>query len=123
MHHEITATLGRHCGLNADWSTRAWQLNAPADLWLLDDEDGAAVLVRRIRHADGSATAEDIATCPLADWRSLLPLAELNARLITSGFCALDAEDTALFLSTAPADAEQRAAMLDDVEARVLWTR
>jgi len=47
-------------------------------------------------------------------------LENINARLLAAGYTPLDPEDSALFESTNPADAEQREAMLEDLEGRVL---
>ena len=47
-------------------------------------------------------------------------LENINARLLAAGYSPLDADDAALYQSTNPADADQREAMLEDLEGRVL---
>ena len=43
-----------------------------------------------------------------------------SARLLAAGYSQLDAEDAALYQSTNPADADQREALIEDLEGRVL---
>jgi len=47
-------------------------------------------------------------------------LENMNDRLLAAGYSPLDAEQTALYESTNPADADEREAMLEDLEGRVL---
>jgi len=47
-------------------------------------------------------------------------LENMNARLLAAGYSPLDAEDAALYQSINPADAEQRKALVEDLEGRVL---
>jgi hypothetical protein len=47
-------------------------------------------------------------------------LENMNDRLLAAGYSPLDEEQAALYQSTNPADADERDAMVEDLEGRVL---
>ena len=52
----LTLQFGRHQGLNADWSVRAWRVCG--QLWIVDNEDGTFSFAKRSPAADGGWNVE-----------------------------------------------------------------
>lgn len=109
---ELLGTFNHPEHTSSPWTVRLYRA---ADA-LVIDSNGTAIW-------DGTEDFDDYCDdygIKIATYALPQTLRSMNARLIAAGFAPLDAEDAALFESTDAADAEQREALLEDLEGRVL---